>query len=174
MLDFIINPKASRGKAKKIAKKLEKILIAKNVGYTFHYTSSAEDTTALAAKLSQTATDIIVVGGDGTVNRAFNGVDTEKVNLGIIAAGSGNDFFQPPDRLFTADMVDRFSPVRQYGLFPFGLSGKHTLSANAVNGFQQFRPAPEYGIEGTVRPAGQITAPQDNPPKREKCSQDSR
>ncbi|HBF86687.1 MAG TPA: hypothetical protein DDW54_03300 [Clostridiales bacterium] len=94
MLDFIINPKASRGKAKKIAKKLEKILVSKGVEYAFHYSDSAENTTELARKLSETATDIIVVGGDGTVNRAFNGLNAEKVNFGIIAAGSGNDFIE--------------------------------------------------------------------------------
>ncbi len=37
--------------------------------------------------------DIIVIGGDGTFNEVINGiVDLDKWNLGLIPAGSGNDF----------------------------------------------------------------------------------
>lgn len=36
---------------------------------------------------------LIAVGGDGTVNEVLNGItDFEKVRLGVIASGSGNDF----------------------------------------------------------------------------------
>lgn len=95
MLDFIINPNASRGKAKRTGKKLKKILEEKHVEYAFHYPSENENTTELARRLSKTSTDIIAVGGDGTVNRIFNGIeDPSKINFGIIPAGSGNDFIE--------------------------------------------------------------------------------
>ena len=36
---------------------------------------------------------LIAVGGDGTVNEVLNGItDFQKVRLGVIASGSGNDF----------------------------------------------------------------------------------
>ena len=45
------------------------------------------------SKKREKAVYLIAVGGDGTVNEVLNGItDFEKVRLGVIASGSGNDF----------------------------------------------------------------------------------
>lgn len=36
-------------------------------------------------------TDVIAVGGDGTVTEVFNGIHHSNINLGIIPVGTGND-----------------------------------------------------------------------------------
>ena len=93
MIDLIINPHASRGKARKKAAKVVKILEEKTVEFTAHYTTRAKEAIEIAKKLSdEGATDIIALGGDGTVNEVLNGINPETVRLGIIPTGTGNDF----------------------------------------------------------------------------------
>ena len=97
MLDFIVNPTAGGKKGKKIMKILHvltKRLEKENVDYAIHITrelkSSREKTEEL---IKNGATDIIAVGGDGTLHEVINGFSNfEKVNLGIIPCGTGNDF----------------------------------------------------------------------------------
>ncbi len=92
MLDLIVNPSAHNGKTAKVAEKIEEILKTKGVEYKFHYTTKPKEAISVAKELSKTATDIIAIGGDGTINEVFNGIDPEKNNFGIIPCGSGNDF----------------------------------------------------------------------------------
>ncbi len=97
MLDFIVNPTAGGKKGKKIMKILHvltKRLEKENIDYAIHITrelkSSREKTEEL---IKNGATDIIAVGGDGTLHEVINGFSNfEKVNLGIIPCGTGNDF----------------------------------------------------------------------------------
>lgn len=96
MLDFIVNPSAG-SKDKKIQKalpKLENRLVEKGIKYVIHMTKTPHHATQLTKSLiSNGATDIIVVGGDGTLHEVINGFDNfESVNLGIIPCGTGNDF----------------------------------------------------------------------------------
>ncbi len=93
MLDIIYNEKSGSGKGKRTRKKLEKFLQSKNVSYTFHKTSYKRHATKIAEELCKNgATDVIAMGGDGTINEVLNGIDVNKVNFGIIPCGSGNDF----------------------------------------------------------------------------------
>jgi diacylglycerol kinase family enzyme len=97
MLNFVINPKAGGKDGKKIKKalpKIEKRLIERGVNYVFHMTKQPNQATELAQMLiKQGATDIVVIGGDGTLHEVINGFsDFERVNLGIIPCGTGNDF----------------------------------------------------------------------------------
>lgn len=50
---------------------------------------NAKDT--VAKKLTEEFTDLIIVGGDGTLNEAVNGLK-HKIPVSIIPAGTGNDF----------------------------------------------------------------------------------
>ncbi len=57
-------------------------------------TTAPRDAVRIAKELTQQGeADIVVMGGDGTVNEVLNGlVDPSKVRLGLIPCGSGNDF----------------------------------------------------------------------------------
>ena len=97
MLDFIINPLAGGKNGKKIKLALPKIENKlKSIGekYAFHFTSYSKHATELTENLiSNGATSIIVVGGDGTLHEVINGFSRfESVVLGVIPCGTGNDF----------------------------------------------------------------------------------
>ncbi len=96
MLDFIINPIAGGKHGKKIRKVvnvIETCLKEKGVEYRLHYTTYKGHAKALTETLiSEKATDIIVVGGDGTLHEVVNGFTDFNVNLGLAPCGTGNDF----------------------------------------------------------------------------------
>ena len=96
MLDFIINPTAGGKHGKKIKKVvgiIENILKEKNVDYCLHFTAYKGHAKVLTEELiSKKATDIIVVGGDGTLHEVVNGFTDFSVNLGLVPCGTGNDF----------------------------------------------------------------------------------
>ncbi|MBO4323510.1 MAG: YegS/Rv2252/BmrU family lipid kinase, partial [Clostridia bacterium] len=93
MFDLIFNPSAKGGKAAKLKKRIEEILERRGVEFKIHDTSEPKDATRIARELTESgAENIVAVGGDGTIHEVLNGIDCEKVNLGIIPLGSGNDF----------------------------------------------------------------------------------
>lgn len=97
MLNFIVNPSAGGKDGKKIKKalpKIEKYLTENNINYVIHMTKMKNQATTLTKMLIENgAQDIIVVGGDGTLHEVINGFSNfDKVNLGIIPCGTGNDF----------------------------------------------------------------------------------
>ena len=97
MLDFIVNPSAGGEKGKKIIKTLSLVqerLMERNIEYSIHYTAKKGHATTLTDELIKNgATNIIVVGGDGTLHEVINGFSNfDKVNMGIIPCGTGNDF----------------------------------------------------------------------------------
>ncbi len=119
MLDFIINPIAGGHHGKKILGALEKIqahLIQKCIEFKVHFAGQPHHTTALTAKLiAEGATDIICVGGDGTLHQVINGfTNFENTNLGIIPCGTGNDFATalglPKDPVEAIDLILNGTP----------------------------------------------------------------
>ena len=114
MLHFIINPSAGGKDGTKIKKalpKIEKRLLEREVKYVIHMTKCAGSATELTQMaISQGATDLIVMGGDGTLHEVINGFyNFENVNLGIIPCGTGNDFASalgiPLDPLDALDLI---------------------------------------------------------------------
>ena len=97
MLDFIVNPLAGGKNGKKIKRAVSLItetLKNRNIDFNFHYTEYPRHAVTLTGELIKAgATDIIVVGGDGTLHEVLNGFsDFDKVSLGLIPCGTGNDF----------------------------------------------------------------------------------
>ena len=97
MLDFIVNPLAGGKNGKKIKRAVTLItekLKNLNMDFNFHYTEYPKHAVTLTQELIKAgATDIIAVGGDGTLHEVINGFsDFNRVNLGLIPCGTGNDF----------------------------------------------------------------------------------
>ena len=97
MLNFVINPIAGGKRGKKMLKSIaliESRLIERNVPYSFHYSQKKGGATELTKELiASGATTIVAVGGDGTLHEVINGFsDFDRVALGIIPCGTGNDF----------------------------------------------------------------------------------
>jgi len=89
---FVVNPLAGHGKGRKIAHTLEGELRRRGVRYEICETLKPGDATHLA--LRATGDVVVSVGGDGTVNEILNGMLGTGKRLGVIPAGSGNDFIK--------------------------------------------------------------------------------
>ncbi len=91
---FIVNPTSGKGKALKISKKIVEVCNELKLNYDIHYTSYPKEATEIALKYKNENNIIFSVGGDGTLLEVLNGVVGTKNLLGIVPAGSGNDFYR--------------------------------------------------------------------------------
>lgn len=92
---FLVNPKSRSGNGMMIWKLIEPELKKKRIEYEVFYTKYERHATDLVKELTADGKDhtLIVLGGDGTINEVVNGVlYPEKLTLGYIPTGSGNDF----------------------------------------------------------------------------------
>jgi diacylglycerol kinase (ATP) len=90
---FIVNPIAGKGRAKTIVPLIEDICGKSKIEYTIKYTMGPKHEVALAKLGIQEGFERIVsVGGDGTLNEVVNGIAGSQAVLGVIPAGTGNDF----------------------------------------------------------------------------------
>lgn len=120
MLEFVINPAGGAGQTLAVWKKTEKILQERNVPYQAVYSSPSKGITEIIRELTSSGMEknIVIVGGDGSMNEAVNGItDFEKTNIGFISCGSGNDLARsmkmPSDPETVIDIVSREAVVRK-------------------------------------------------------------
>lgn len=95
MYHFIVNPNARSGLGKKVWSHLETILKQENLEYQVHFTKYQRHSTRIVREITEDGEhhNIVVLGGDGSVNEAVNGIhDFSKVTFGYIPIGSSNDF----------------------------------------------------------------------------------
>ena len=94
MYHIILNPIAGKKKAQKNLKLVEKEFSARGIAYEAHKTCAVHDAEDIARRLTLAGeTELIVIGGDGTLHEVLNGVvDPTQVKLGLIPSGTGNDF----------------------------------------------------------------------------------
>lgn len=95
MYHFIVNLNSRTGKAKKIWEELQEELERREIAYTLHETKYAGHAIEISRRLvreTASSVKIIILGGDGTFNEVINGArDYQKLELGYIPTGSGND-----------------------------------------------------------------------------------
>lgn len=95
MYHFIINPKSSSGKGIRYWWIVKAMLDESNISYTETFTNYMGHATEIAEEICTNKSgikDIIVLGGDGTMNEVINGIpDFKEVLLGYIPSGSSND-----------------------------------------------------------------------------------
>ncbi len=98
MYHIIINPASRSGRGAKIwSGQVEPALKAGNTEYHSYFSKKAGEVRQLAAQITaehaaEPDLKLIVLGGDGTVNEALQGIaDPSKVILGYIPTGSSND-----------------------------------------------------------------------------------
>ena len=88
---IVVNPKA-RSKSKHYLKKLKHILSDNKFEYDIVYTEADTQLTEsmIKNKLPQ-CSDVISIGGDGTLNMLCNVLAEKDIPLGILPCGTGND-----------------------------------------------------------------------------------
>ena len=95
----IYNPKAGTRKVQKRWKEIKEYMDQKGVAYDYVQSEGFGSVERLAGILANNGyTTIVVVGGDGALNDAINGImlsnaeHKEDIAIGIIPNGIGNDF----------------------------------------------------------------------------------
>ena len=89
----VANPTAGGGKAGKLIGKVDDRLRALRVDHQILVAESAADMEATARSAAEAGADVVaVLGGDGTVSCAANGVIGTGSAMAVIPAGTGDDF----------------------------------------------------------------------------------
>lgn len=95
MYYIIYNPTSGNGNGKKAAEKVFASLREKQMPYVSMCTEYAGHAAELAQKAAGEKPDaVIAIGGDGTISEVVRGMSGSGIALGIIAAGTGNDFIK--------------------------------------------------------------------------------
>lgn len=110
---LLVNPVAGKGKAKKALARLLTVLDEKNIYYLIRYSEFPGEMTELArtsANLLAGSKDekLLIVGGDGSLNQAVNGVkksDYPDQPLCYVPSGTGNDFARAIRLLFDPEKI---------------------------------------------------------------------
>ena len=106
---FIVNPIAGTGYALSVMKQLEAVLKDRGLPYRILATEGPGHAVSLARQLSADPSlrAVFSVGGDGTAFEVASGLAGSSMPLGIIPAGTGNDFIKtagiPKDPLAALD-----------------------------------------------------------------------
>ena len=100
MYYIIVNPTSKSGRGAKIWAVLEPVLQGKNIAYTVFFSERIGHVCELVRELTTFPADSsadekvkhIILGGDGTLNEALQGItDFDRVQMGYIPTGSSND-----------------------------------------------------------------------------------
>jgi len=90
-ISFLVNPVSGNTKKDEILRMLHQTLQDKDIPFEFIFTNALGDYDFIKDKIEkEQITDIVIIGGDGTVNQVIGALRDEPVQFGIIPVGSGN------------------------------------------------------------------------------------
>lgn len=168
-IHLICNPTSGKGNALSALNKIKSWLpTQKDLNVVIHMTENIGHATSLARDLSSgpNHNTVLILGGDGTVNEVLNGiVDFDKITIGILPFGSGNDFvkalkmtnFDPISLMekYIKDpkkkkidyllLNDKYRAINEVGL---GMSAEVIGFRNRM---KHFKPETQYKIATVVR-----------------------
>lgn len=113
-IHLIYNPVSGKKNDSTIIQQIVKCAKKHNVELVTYQSQSPKDIGELTKKFtsSNTPTNLMVMGGDGSAHDALNGiVNFEKTNLYILPGGSGNDFFRELGWNTKDSLVDVFEKL---------------------------------------------------------------
>lgn len=87
-----MNPNAGKGKAVRVWEEIADEMQRREIEYACHMTSGPGDAVSFLKENAFQYDQVIAVGGDGTIHEVVNGIVGSGAKLGIIPAGTGNDF----------------------------------------------------------------------------------
>ncbi len=112
---FIINLIAGQGRCKEIYPKIKLELDRRKVEYDLHFTNEPLEAVGVAKMgIDAGFSRVVAMGGDGTINEVVNGLLGSDAVLGVVPAGTGNDFIRmlgiPADPIQALDALLRGVP----------------------------------------------------------------
>jgi YegS/Rv2252/BmrU family lipid kinase len=88
---YLINPISGTSKKEAIKKLVERETAARKISFEILPTNAKGNYDDLKEKIAaENITDVVMIGGDGTVNQVTNALRDTNINFGIIPLGSGN------------------------------------------------------------------------------------
>lgn len=167
---LIANPNALTAQRRILETSILQQLEERGVNYQIHFADGAGHGIQTAEKLCRAGhRNLIVVGGDGSINEVVNGiyrsgVNPEEVYLAIIPLGTGNDFcrtlgyptaesavdflmdndFQPTDVGLVTSMKGEESIAQRYFINIAGFAFDAAVINETVNGKPKFFPSAVY------------------------------
>lgn len=150
---FIVNPTSGGGYGKEILPEVQKRVGKQGISAAFVQTEYHGHATEIASKfLAEGFTHFIAVGGDGTMNEVAEAlIGNTSLTLGLIPAGTGNDFIQIlgfPDRFSDRHwdlLFQQPSTLMDVGM----VNGKHFLNGMGL-GFDAQVAAENYVEPGKL------------------------
>ena len=93
MYDIVVNPATGSVRGMKTFHKIRPFLDREKIPYRLHCSKAGKGIGDIVRELSSgKPCDIIIIGGDGSMNEAVNGIaDFDSTRLAFIPSGSGND-----------------------------------------------------------------------------------
>lgn len=91
---IIVNPAGASGNTIKLWNRTEPLFRELNTDYIVHFSTPEDDIETICSRLTSRGeeTHIVVVGGDGSMYYAVNGIkDFARTKISLIPSGSGND-----------------------------------------------------------------------------------
>ncbi|MCK5774931.1 MAG: diacylglycerol kinase family lipid kinase [Bacteroidales bacterium] len=154
---FIINPIAGNGKPKQMVDDLQKQIKQRGINSKIVWTEEKSHASILAKELAEEGFQyIIAMGGDGTLNEMASAlVNYPKCTLGLIPAGTGNDFAQIPgmSESFEQEDWDMFFEANIHGLDVGRCNGNLFFNGMGL-GFDAQVAAENYEAPGKVKQGG--------------------
>jgi len=90
---FLVNPISGTSKKETVLKYIETTFRKKHIPFEILLTNASGNYDFLKQRIQdENVTDVIVIGGDGSVNHVVQALRSEHVKFGIIPFGSGNGF----------------------------------------------------------------------------------
>jgi len=119
----IINPTSGNGSGRKKWSQIQKLLKAYEFVFEFEFTKYSNHSSVLVQNaIKKGYTNIISIGGDGTLHNIINGILTqsdlssEEINVGVIPIGTGNDWIKThkiPKQIESAIQIIKNGIIKQ-------------------------------------------------------------
>lgn len=134
MYYVIVNPASKSGRGRKIWAELEPAFKEKDIPYQTVFSKGAGHVTRIVKKLTARLAEypeaspvrLIILGGDGTLNEALQGIsDFDRVWLGYIPTGSSNDLARDlrlsgkPQEILSSILEDKVKRIVDLGLVTY-------------------------------------------------------
>ena len=100
VINIVVNPNGASGKAWKLWEELEPVIAGEGCEYVVHCSSMHDSIKSICRRITSSPglNAIIVIGGDGSLNEAVNGIEDFKNTLfGFVPCGTGNDIGRDMD-----------------------------------------------------------------------------
>ncbi len=138
---FIVNPAAGKKKSESLIQKISEFCETNLLNFDIEISKGAGEITKLVSTCmkEKTYTDLVGIGGDGTLIECINGIEDFSVRVGIIPMGTGNDFARALN--LTNDIGKILTIIK---------NGKYTLVDLGMMNNNRFVNSAGVGIDGEI------------------------